>query len=168
MTFQLKPFDELAKENKTDQIKDTERSDVITPELKKKFIKHFKENGLIRIAAELIGVDQPKIYEWMDEDPEFKEKVNIARDQMLPMLEEAMFARALSGKSDLMLIFLAKSLKPEKYDEKAREPPKQEGITLNIIDASGVNLTSGKDILQNNAPTITGETLGLPEKSGEK
>ena len=143
MKFDLRPFDEIVKEEKLEGRQSTTRSDMITSELKKSFLKNFRENGLISKAAELIGVNQPKVYEWMNDDPEFKEEVNLAREQMLPMLEEAMFARALSGKSDLMLIFLAKSLKPEKYDEKAREPPKQEGITLNIIDVGGKNLTSG-------------------------
>jgi hypothetical protein len=152
MTFELKPFDQLAKEKNVEKIESTQRLDVIVPELKKNFLKHFRENGLIKTAAELIGVDQPKIYEWMGEDEDFKEQVNIAREQMLPMLEEAMFARALSGKSDLMLIFLAKSLKPEKYDEKAREPPKQDGITLNIIDVGGKNLTSGEKVI--NPPDV--------------
>lgn len=70
-------------------------------------------------AAKIAGVPLPTMYRWFRE-PEFCERLTKTFQRFeQPLLEEAI-KRALA-KSDLLLMFLLKSINPERYDEGVRK-----------------------------------------------
>lgn len=73
--------------------------------------------GTVRGACKLIHLHQDTWYKWKREDPNFASKIEEYRDVVGDDLEEEAVRRAKGG-SDLLLIFLLKGHKPEKYRER--------------------------------------------------
>jgi hypothetical protein len=104
------------------------------------FLETLKATLNIRASAEAAGVSRRTVYNWR-EDPEFNEDVNCALDDATDLLESEAVRRAKDGVlrvrsvrvtgddgrtvferveqreySDILLIFLLKSLRPERYN----------------------------------------------------
>lgn len=73
--------------------------------------------GTVRGACRLIHLHQDTWYKWKREDPNFASKIEDYRDIVADDLEEEAIRRAKNG-SDLLMIFLLKGHKPEKYRER--------------------------------------------------
>lgn len=143
MDFELKPFDQYAQENGvtvTENLQTKEVESALLPMLKKQFLKFYEQCGLLEEAATSCGVNTATVLTWRNEDPEFKIAYDNTKDSFVTLLEDAAMKSALSGKQPLMLMFLLKANNPEKYDDKARNPPQAPSIRVEITDVGGTKL----------------------------
>lgn len=129
----------------------------VKDKVKERFLMFFEQCGLVDEACATIGISPGTAYSWRMEDEQFAEQWDkIRRHKLLPMLEDAMFKRAMERKSDLMLMFLAKSMAPELYDDKLRaaknESPK---MVLQLVDVDGKMLADTGDIVD--VPVLEGK-----------
>ncbi|CAH7224787.1 conserved hypothetical protein [Vibrio chagasii] len=103
-----------------------------------KFFKALAAKCTIGEAAKIAGYSRRSVYEYAEEDPEFKERFDDARDDIAEVLEREADVRAVEGytsgyktvyingkpksvpikrKSDALLMFRLRALKPQVYRE---------------------------------------------------
>jgi hypothetical protein len=80
----------------------------------RRFLTAYALCGNLTHAAELVGLTRQCHYLWSGEDPGYVEAFKTAQEESVERLEEEARRRAMAG-SDLLLIFLLKSLRPAKY-----------------------------------------------------
>lgn len=132
----------------SDKFKTEDIKSELTDLLKKQFIRHYEQCGLLEEAATSIGVKTSQVLTWRNEDPAFKKLYDDTKDNFGVLLEDAAMKSALTGKQPILLMFLLKANNPEKYDENARNPNKGDSkITLEITDSRDL-----KPIDLSNAP----------------
>lgn len=124
------------------EVKRLSRTPEDTIAAKQRLIEAVAEVYKIEDACRVAGVAKGTFYYWRDHDPKFAAAVEKARDQVLYSLEEELRQRCTKGvkqevyqggryvgditiKSDKLLMFMLRSLNPEKYGEKRDAP--QEG-----------------------------------------
>jgi hypothetical protein len=92
---------------------------IVTPE-KREALRAFVAIGTVTGAMQAVGMSRQSWYRWQEEDPDFKEAVGDAEQAAADRLEAVAIARATQAKapSDLLLIFLLKGMRPEKYRER--------------------------------------------------
>lgn len=142
-------FDELVEQEQIDVrsplLRRTKVPDSVLPKVKNRFLELFTQCGLIKDAAAAVGVSVATVFSWRAVDADFAENMDIIRrHKLIPLLEDAAFERAMSGKSDMMLVALLKNLKPDIYDEKSREKPPPPALTLRVVDVNGKSLGEAK------------------------
>lgn len=86
---------------------------------KKKFIEGYIVTGTVTHGAEYAGINARTVYRWLEKCPAFVEEFNAAKDAVGDGLEKEAIRRAKAG-SDVLLIFLLKGNRPEKYREKTQ------------------------------------------------
>lgn len=69
------------------------------------------------VAAKGTGYDRGTVYTWAEKDAEFAAAWHTIHEEFADLLEATAQARAITG-SDLLIIFLLKALRPEKYRER--------------------------------------------------
>jgi hypothetical protein len=79
-----------------------------------RFLELLSESGNITLSAQGSGISRAWVYALMEKDASFRERVEQAREESVERLEAIARARAEAG-SDLLLMFLLKANKPEKY-----------------------------------------------------
>jgi len=84
------------------------------------FIRAVSEGNTVTDAARAAGVNRATPYRWKEQDPEFGEAWEDARNECVDLLEGEAKRRALAG-SDTLLIFLLKSYRPEVFGERVRQ-----------------------------------------------
>lgn len=104
-------------------------------------------------AAEMIGIDRGKHYEWLKDD-KYVQQFRKTQEQLGDVLEEEAFSRAVEGwdepvfyegaicghirkKSDSLLTKLLMAFKPDKYREKQAEINIRNSINIPLADAVG-------------------------------
>jgi hypothetical protein len=93
-----------------------------------KFIDAYTTNGgITKSALRSSGVSRSSLERWKTEDQEFKKALKIAEEHWVEELRKAAFMRA-QAKSDVLLMFLLKAMKPEEFDDDVR---KQQFVGLN-------------------------------------
>lgn len=149
----------------TDKLQPKPIEEPMLPLLKKQFLLFFEQCGLMKEAAISIGVNAGQILTWRMDDPEFAEDMDKIRDhKVMPLIEDAIMERCLSGKSDLLLIFMAKANRPDKYDDKMRAPATQPGIVIQILDVDKTKLADTSQPAPKALPlVIDGEEVPKPE-----
>src|SRR5262245_40353683 len=82
----------------------------------------YSRSGQVRAACVHAGVDRSMHYHWLKQDPAYHAAFHEAQAQAGDWLEEVAMQRATEGEhpSDVLLIFLLKAAKPEKYREGQR------------------------------------------------
>ena len=106
----------------------------LTTKKRKKFLKTLAETGNVTQACRHIGAARQSIYQLRDRDEKFKAAWASALETAADTLEEEARRRALGWKedrytndgrsytveknSDLLMIFLLKGMRPEKYRER--------------------------------------------------
>ena len=80
------------------------------------FLAAYKTCGNISEASRACEIDRSCHYDWL-RDPEYAEAFEFAKDEATDDLERVARERAKKG-SDLLLIFLLKSLRPKVYRER--------------------------------------------------
>ena len=110
----------------------TPRNVPSAPYKKGKFLKAFADTGMVGKSAVLAGVNRKTVYRWRQTDQTFSKAFEEAKEEVLESLEAEAMRRAKDGVpvpiyhqgkeigtiqkySDLLLIFLLRALKPEKY-----------------------------------------------------
>jgi hypothetical protein len=106
-----------------------------TPKKREKFLDALKRTGNVTKACTLAGLGRTAVYEWRDEEEEFRQNWQKALDVAADLLEEEAIRRGKDGVkkpvyqggklvghmqeySDTLLIFLLKGAKPQKYGDK--------------------------------------------------
>lgn len=84
----------------------------------KRFLKAYSRCGNITEAARIAKVDRTMHYEWLKEQSEYSELFSAAQEQSIQTLESIARKRAEKS-SDVLLIFLLKSLRPAVYRERS-------------------------------------------------
>jgi hypothetical protein len=86
-----------------------------------KFIDAYTTNGgITKSALRSSGVPRASLERWKTEDQEFKKAMKIAEEHWVEELRKAAFMRA-QAKSDVLLMFLLKAMKPEEFDDDVRK-----------------------------------------------
>ncbi len=96
----------------------------------------FRQTCNVRRACEIAKVGRSSHYRWLEEDPEYREAFELAKEQAGDLLESEAIRRAFEGVveptgwykgepgayvrrySDTLLIFLLKGAMPEKYHDR--------------------------------------------------
>jgi hypothetical protein len=89
-----------------------------TLQTRKKFLALLGEIGNVTYAAAGCGIARSSFYLWRDEDPSFAHDWDRAVQMGIDALEDIARQRA-SASSDLLLIFLLKAHRPERYRDRA-------------------------------------------------
>ena len=102
----------------------------------KAFLAAFRETGNVCLACKAVGVRRSSHYRCLEKDAEYPSAFNLAKEDATDVLEAEAHRRAVEGweeavgwykgeaggtvrkYSDVLLIFLLKSLRPEKYRER--------------------------------------------------
>lgn len=103
--------------------------------MKKIFLQAYREVGTAVGAAEVAGIPVRLAYSWRVQDEAFAlEWDNITHNSVLPHLEQIAIERA-KEKSDLLLMFLLKSMNRKRYDDKQVVPERDTTlkITLDVV-----------------------------------
>lgn len=99
------------------------------------FIRHLREGATVVLAAHLVGLSRTTLYQKRVEDPEFSSAWDVAYEQGTDALEAEAERRAVKGVtkpvyhkgevcghvqefSDILLIFLLKARRPEKFRDR--------------------------------------------------
>ena len=71
---------------------------IISGGLKKKaFLAAFRELGNVRLACEAADVGRSSHYRWLDQDPEYREAFDLAKEDAADILEAEAKRRAVEG-----------------------------------------------------------------------
>jgi hypothetical protein len=109
---------------------------ILTPEKRAEFLDHLFEHGNVTVAARSIGVSRSSLYEARERDADFAAAWDNSVQSYCDLLEYEADRRAMTGVekpllykgaivahvqeySDALLMFRLKSLRPEKYRERA-------------------------------------------------
>ena len=94
-------------------------SQVRTPE-KREALRAYVTIGTVTGAMQAVGMARRTWYDWQEHDPDFASAVHDAEQAAADRLEAIAIRRATQQQapSDLLLIFLLKGLRPEKYRER--------------------------------------------------
>jgi hypothetical protein len=105
---------------------------------KKAFLAAFAQQGNVKGACEAAGIARCTHYAWLESDPDYKRAFNDAKEDAADALEAEARRRAFAG-SDLLLIFLLKGLRPEKYRDRydPRTSSNEQEIVLQPIKFLG-------------------------------
>lgn len=81
------------------------------------FLDAFRKCGSITQAAAAAGIGRHTHYDWLGVDAAYERAFRAAEDEAIEGLEDEARRRAFAG-SDVLLIFLMKGAKPEKYRDR--------------------------------------------------
>lgn len=89
---------------------------------KDRFLAAFELNGIVSYACKAAGVPRSTVYLWREQDPEFARAMEEAKEVAIESLEAEAIRRATNADdaSDLLLMFMLKAARPEKYRENQR------------------------------------------------
>jgi hypothetical protein len=103
-----------------------------------RFLEEYARLGTITHACRAAHIDPKRHYEWMERDPSYVERFEVAKQEAIDTLEREARRRAVEGVeepvgwykgepggyvkrySDLLLIFLLKGARPERYRDNYR------------------------------------------------
>ena len=83
------------------------------------FLAALAQCGNVTEAARKTGIARMCHYDWLKRDPDYVKATEVAVEESIQHLEQVARKRAVTG-SDLLLIFLLKAHRPEKYREQHR------------------------------------------------
>jgi hypothetical protein len=99
------------------------------------FLAAYSRLGSITAAAEAAKIDRSTHYDWLKTDEAYKKASAEAVLQAADALEDEAARRAFAG-SDVLLIFLLKGLKPEKFRERSEvKMPGLESTLASVLRA---------------------------------
>lgn len=133
----------------------------ITHPKKRAMLAALSRTGNISAAARAAQICRRTHYDWLDSDPSYVSAVSQAWEEAADVLEACARKRALVG-SDTLLIFLLKSVRPEKFRE--RHEIEHKGDTL--LQAQVNSIRQGMIRMITEHPEIANamadEVLNLP------
>ena len=81
------------------------------------FLEAFRTTGNVSGSARAAGMHRRTHYDWLEADAEYAVEFRDAKEDAIEHLEGVARERAVNG-SDVLMIFLLKSLRPEVYRER--------------------------------------------------
>ena len=124
---------------------------------KKAFLAAYGECGNIAVASRAAQISRHRHYDWLEKDEEYVKQFKAAGEQAADFLEAEARRRAVNGKrrlklhsgkpymdpetgkpyydiiySDVLLIFLLKGIRPEKYRERYDHTSKGESLAKKV------------------------------------
>jgi len=130
------------------------------------FLVAFRATGNVRLACKAASVGRSSHYRWLDKDSEYRAAFDLAKQDAADILEAEAFRRAVEGVeepvgwykgvpggtvrrySDVLLMFLLKALRPEKYRERVEVRGAFASIDLNrLSDEQLARISAGEDPL---------------------
>jgi hypothetical protein len=104
----------------------------ITANLKEKFLAAFADCGVVRKAAEQVGINERTHRWWLSKSASYRKQFKLAEERAIQAMEAELHRRAVLGSeepvffqgqqvgttrrySDILLIFLLKSKRPDVY-----------------------------------------------------
>ncbi len=122
---------DTGKLNKTLHLK---RDGSISAASKAAFLAAFSRCASVTASAKRVRLDRSNHYQWMRDDPTYAKAFEATRTEAADALEDEASRRAFAG-SDVLLIFLLKGLKPEKYRERTEVQLKDsEGLLQRLAE----------------------------------
>ena len=105
------------------EIKMAQKYRLNTRQKKAKFLKALDARMLnVTAACEAVEISRSIAYKWKANDPDFAEKWKEVEESFYDKLETTMFAKALTGHDNTMLIWLSKTkMKHRGYVEKVEQ-----------------------------------------------
>jgi len=123
----------------------------ITTDWRDGFLAALRNSANVRAACQKVGIDRRTAYRQRERDAEFAAQWDEAIQDACDILEAEAWTRARGG-SDLLLIFLLKAHRPEKYRETSRyEVTGAQGKAIQIEDVEQVRRARWAEIM----PTLT-------------
>jgi hypothetical protein len=89
-----------------------------TAENRANFLEAVRSSGNVTQACDAVGLARTAVYAWRDEDPSFADDWEAALTLGIEAMEDEARRRAFAG-SDLLMIFMLKGAKPEKYRDRS-------------------------------------------------
>lgn len=89
------------------------------PKWAKRFLKAFRETGIVREAAKKTGIHHSTAYDLKATDADFARAWEEVEEWSTEQLEQVAYKRAVDG-SDLLMIFLLKARKPHVYRDSVK------------------------------------------------
>lgn len=86
------------------------------------FFSELKQCGNVAAACRMAGIDRKTAYNHKNNDVDFAARWDDCLQEAADVLEAEAHRRAIAG-SDLLIIFLLKGLRPERYRERVVLPP---------------------------------------------
>jgi hypothetical protein len=125
---------------------------------KRRLLVAYVEDGTLRGAARLAGIDWRMHYNWIDADPQYAEAFQQAKTMAADRGEDIVYERAFAGydkpvtyegqitatykqPSDLLAMFWLKGARPDKYREDSR-------LQINVNVPPAVNIVPAIDITE--------------------
>jgi hypothetical protein len=119
----------------------------------KLFLAKFSDMANISRAAKASKIGRQTVYDWLENDPEFKKKYELANKIALGVIEDEATRRAIEGTSkpvfqggkkvgtvkefsDTLLIVLLKARAPEKYKDRQYVESKNTNTNFNSVEMS--------------------------------
>ena len=116
---------------------------------KRAFLHAYAKSGTVKAAAEAVGLSRRMHYHWMKADPAYAAAFAEAQEQAADTIEAELVRRAVEGVeepvhyrgqrvdmvrkySDVLLIFLLKGLRPEKYRDNYNPAVFKAGGNINV------------------------------------
>jgi len=81
------------------------------------FLATLRNSGNVRVSCEKAGIARKTAYQWKKKSKTFAKKWEDALEDAVDMLEDIAMERAKKS-SDVLLIFLLKAHRPEKYKDR--------------------------------------------------
>lgn len=110
-----------------------------TAQKKAEFLEHYPTFLRTRKTAEAVGITEKTIYRWLEGDKDFKSEMTEVKKKIdtdrLEEVEKEIHRRGMDGESkqsDILLMFEAKALYPERYREKPQLIPLLGDITVKL------------------------------------
>ena len=153
---------------------------------KRAFLAAFRETGNVCLACQAAGVGRSSHYRWLEQDPEYREAFDQAKEDATDVLEAEAHRRAVEGVeepvgwdkgvaggtvrrySDVLLMFLLKGLRPERYRERVDVRGVLAHLDVSQLpDELVARLAAGENPITVLAPILQGELPALlPGKEG--
>ncbi len=143
---------------------------------KRAFLAAFRETGNVRLTCKAAGVGRSSHYRWLEDDPAYREAFDQAKEDATDVLEAEAHRRAVEGVeeqvgwyrgvaggtvrrySDVLLIFLLKSLRPDRYRERVDVRGVLAHLDVSLLpDNLVARLAAGENPITVLAPVLQGE-----------
>ena len=106
------------------------------PKWEKRWLEVFRDTGNVRLSCHAVNISRQAAYQHRDRDPSFAAAWKQAEEDATDVLEAEARKRARNS-SDVLLIFLLKSLRPSKYRETVRnEHTGADGGPITVSDVT--------------------------------
>ena len=103
------------------------------PAWEARFLRVFAKTGIVLQACKAARIDRSTAYNHRRERPEFAARWKAAEDEACDELEQAALKRIKDG-SDVLLIFMLKARRPEKYREETLTAQRVLGLFEQMLE----------------------------------